>query len=92
MPSVRFQLFREGVQDAELRLSIIRAYLMLPEEQRKPYRALLDELPGRVGASMFLGQNELALDLPAYRARLQVAAAELAGVKSEARWEQPPNE
>jgi hypothetical protein len=91
IPTVRFQMMREGVQDTEVRLSIMRAYAKLPEEQRKPYRALLDELPGRIGSgSAFLSQCELAYDWPAYMAREQAAAAELAGVRSEATWDAPP--
>jgi hypothetical protein len=42
------------------------------------------------GAPWYLSQCELAYDWPGYVARLHQAAAELAGVKSEARWEAPP--
>jgi hypothetical protein len=90
-PTVRFQAFREGLQDAEIKTLMVRSYLKLPEEQRKPYRAILDELRDRMGASSwFISQQELALDWPAYVAKLHLAAAELAGVKSAAKWEQPP--
>jgi len=69
-----------------------RGYLNLPEEERKPYRALLDELWVRMGwgSPFFLSQSELSYDWPSYVARVHLAAAELAGVKTEAKWEQPP--
>jgi hypothetical protein len=83
-------MLREGVQDAEVKTAIVRAYLNLPEEQRKPYRALLDGLRERMGVSnWFASQQELALDWSSYVARLHLAAAELAGVKTGAKWEQP---
>jgi hypothetical protein len=92
IPTVQFQMLREGVQDAEVRLAIIRAYAKLPEEQRVPYRAMLDEQVRRIfwGAPMFISQNELSYDWPGYVAKVHLAAAELAGVKTKAKWEEPP--
>jgi hypothetical protein len=92
VPTVRFQMLREGVQDAEVKTAVVRAYLNLPEEERKPYRALLDELWVRMGwgSPFFLSQSELSYDWPSYVARVHLAAAELAGVKAEATWEQLP--
>jgi len=91
-PTVRFQMLREGVQDAEVKTAIVRSYLKLPEEARKPYRALLDELQMRMGWGhpFYLSQCELVFDWPAYVARLHLAAAELAGEKTEATWDNPP--
>lgn len=91
VPTVRFQMFREGVQDMELRWMIIRALLALPEDQRKPYRDLLDEhLRRGEWANTILSQFELQYDWRAYAARVQRAAAELAGQTTQARWETPP--
>jgi len=92
VPTVRFQMLREGVQDAEVKTAVVRAYLKLPEEERKPYQALLDELWVRMGwgSPFYLSQSELSYDWPSYVARLHIAAATLAGVKTEAAWEQPP--
>jgi hypothetical protein len=92
VPTVRFQMLREGIQDAEVKTAIVRAYMNLPEEARKPYRALLDELLVRMGwgSPFFLSQSELSYDWPGYVARLHLAAAEAAGVRTEATWEQPP--
>jgi hypothetical protein len=90
-PTVRFQMLREGVQDVELRLMIVRAYLKLGEDKRKPYRNLLDEYRRRTDwAGSYLSQHELGFDWRGYAAQVQQAAAELTGEKSEAKWEQPP--
>jgi hypothetical protein len=91
VPTVRFQMFREGVQDMELRWKIIRALLAKPEDQRKPYRDLLDEhLRWDLWARNALPQFELQYDWRTYAARVQQAAAELAGQPTQARWETPP--
>jgi hypothetical protein len=90
-PTVRFQMLREGVQDVELRLMMVRAYLKLPEDRRKPYRELLDAFRRRTfWAGEYLSQSELSYDWRAHAARVQAAAAELAGIKCDATWEQPP--
>jgi hypothetical protein len=97
LPTVRLQMIREGLQDFEARMAILDASAKLPAEQQKPYRDLLDDLLRRVkagGGFLFgaecLPLTELSYDWPAYVARLHAAAAELSGVKTEARWEQPP--
>ncbi|MCY3019347.1 MAG: hypothetical protein NTW87_10020 [Planctomycetota bacterium] len=92
VPTVRFQMLREGLQDAEVKTAIVKAYLSLPEAERKPYRELLDELLTRMawGSPFFLSQCELGYDWPAYVARLHQAAAQLAGIKDDARWDNPP--
>ena len=91
LPTVRFQMFREGVQDHEIRAAIIRAYAQLPEDQRPPYRVLLQEFVTRHDwGSRYLSQMELAYDYPAYLARLHATAAELAGTKMDGAWERPP--
>jgi hypothetical protein len=41
------------------------------------------------GSPFYLSQCELAYAWPAYVARLHLAAGELAGVKTDAEWEQP---
>jgi hypothetical protein len=84
-PTVQFQMLREGVQDFEIRMSIVRGYLRLPEDKREPYRQLLDELGQRIGSGAYLSQHELAYDWPAYVARVQLAAAELAAQSGSAR-------
>jgi hypothetical protein len=92
VPTVRFQMLREGAQDSEVKAAIVKAYLDLPEGSRKPYRAILEELLTRMawGSPFYLSQSELGYDWPGYVARLHQAAAELAGVRSDARWDSPP--
>jgi hypothetical protein len=91
-PTVRFQMMREGVQDTELRYMIVRAYLKLPEADRKPYQDLLNEFARRVAWSAgYLPQYELGYGWRGHVAKVQAAAAELAGVKTGANWETPPH-
>ena len=91
IPTVRFQMLREGVQDFEARMAVVRALARLPEDQRKPYRALLDELGRRMAMGhSYLSQHELSYDWPSYVAKVHLAAAELAGANAKARWDAPP--
>jgi hypothetical protein len=91
LPTVRLQMLREGVQDMEIRWTIIRACQNLPEDRRKPYHDLLNEFVQRAyWGSPYLSQCELSYDWRAYTAEVQTAAAELAGVKPDAKWEMPP--
>ena len=94
LPTLRFQMLRENVQDWEIKRMMVAAYLKLPDEKRAPYRAVLNELARRVefGSSFYLSQSELQYDWPAYVARLHETAADLLGTKSEARWAKPPVE
>jgi len=91
VPTVRFQMMRQAVQDAELRLAIVRACLKMPEDARKPYRALLDEFGRRVACGRdYLSQQELGYGWQKYVVEMQQTAAELCGVKTSARWDAPP--
>jgi hypothetical protein len=91
VPTVRFQMMREGVQDMEVRFSILRACAKLPADQRKSHHELLDDLVRRIASGgQYLSQLELGYDWPAYAARVQETAAELAGAKATAKWEEPP--
>ena len=90
-PTVRFQMLREGLQDMELRLAIIRSLSNVPADRRQTYRALLDEHLRRGNwARQLLGQFELQYDWRAYAAQVQAAAAELACAAAEADWKGPP--
>jgi hypothetical protein len=74
----------------EIRRMIIRALLAKPEDQRKPYRELLDEHLRRdlwVNTSL---PFDLQYDWRSYAAQVQQAAAELAGQPTQARWDTPP--
>jgi hypothetical protein len=92
IPTVQFQMLREAIQDAEIRATIVRAYLKLPAEKQKPYRDLLDELNRRIswGSPMILSQQEISYGWSAYVARLHQAAAELTGAPAGAAWNEPP--
>ncbi len=91
MPTVRFQMLREGVQDQEIRTMLVRAYLALPEDEREPYRDLLDELHRRIAwGGGYISNHEMAFDWPTYAAQVQEAAADLIGPRIHARWDRPP--
>jgi len=80
VPTIRFQMLREGVQDMEIRWQIIRAARALPAERRQAVHAVLDEFPQRVKwGTPYLSQCELSYGWPAYVAQVQQLAAELAG-------------
>jgi hypothetical protein len=80
VPTIRFQMLREGVQDMELRWQIIRAARALPPERRQAVHAVLDEFPQRVKwGTPYLSQCELSYGWPAYVAQVHQLAAELAG-------------
>jgi hypothetical protein len=91
VPTVRFQMFREGVQDFEVRVVLLKALAGLPEDRRTAYLDLLDQAGKRMrwGAA-YLSQHELAHDWPGYVARVQEAAAAAAGTEVTARWDEPP--
>jgi hypothetical protein len=91
LPTVRLAMMREALQDFEPRLVILQALATLPAEKQAACRALLDELRRRFAVgNAYLSQAELGLGWPGYVARLHAAAAELAGLKMDATWEQPP--
>jgi hypothetical protein len=95
LPTVRLQMVREGVQNFEARLTIIEAMAKLSEEQKKPYQGLLNTIlygKGRLGGgSGCLIQTELNGNAPGLQfAQIYRAAEELSGIKTEAKWEEPP--
>ena len=91
MPTVRFQMLREGVQGVELRLRILRKLPGLPAEKQTEYRSLLNTLAYRWGCgSSHISQLELAYDWPAYAAKVQEMAAALDGATAAATWTAPP--
>jgi hypothetical protein len=91
LPTVRFWMMRESVQEFEPRLTILESLSKLPADEQKPLRSLLNGLHHRIGTGcLYLSQMELSLDWPSYTAGVYEAAAELAGVKSGAKWEEPP--
>ena len=92
VPTVRFQMFREGVQELEICRMIARELQGKPAEVREKYGRMVDA----VGAQhpQFLGippSFEMATDLVGRSARLMAAAAELAGNPAKDRWDAPPS-
>jgi hypothetical protein len=93
VPTVRFQMLREGVQDMEIRWRMIRSARELPAERKQAVYATLDEFPRRARwGTPYLSQCELSYDWRGYVAQVQETAAELAGAKSDARWDCPPRQ
>jgi hypothetical protein len=96
-PTVRLQMVREGLQDFAARWLIAKKILSLPEPERQAYRALLNEIHthtgvwGRIDPVNLLPHTALGYDWQAYVARVHAAAAEADGVKTDAKWEQPPS-
>ena len=90
VPSVRFQMLREGVQETEARIFIAKSLPALPAEKQKPYRDLLAQRAAarRVGA--VLTQAQISLDWLGLTAREYAAAAQLAGEESDGEWSAPP--
>ena len=91
LPTVRLAMMREALQDFEARLVILQALSGLPADEREAHRRLLDDLRRRMGTgNAYLSQMELNLDWLGYVARLYRAAEDLTGLKTQARWDEPP--
>jgi hypothetical protein len=82
VPTVRFQMLREGVQDMEIRWQVIRAARALPADRQQAAHAVLDEFSQRAKwGTPYLSQCELSYGWQAYVAQVQQLAAELTGDK-----------
>jgi hypothetical protein len=102
LPTVRFQMYREAVQEAEAWLTIVGTCATRQDEQAKASMALyrnavnlyarggLHDPRGAVENST-LPLAKLSLGWPGAIARAYEAAGELTGAKSEAKWSQPPS-
>jgi hypothetical protein len=101
LPTARFQMYREAVQEAEAWLTIVGTCATRQDEQAKASMALYRNavnLYARGGLHDPRGAVENALPLaklslgwPGAIARAYEAAGELTGAKSEATWQQPPS-
>ncbi len=89
-PTVRLEMIREGLQDHELRATLVRRAATLAEGEREALLALADELGHILGHGQYLSLHETALGWLDYSPRLQEAVADLAGVRTDARWDRPP--
>ena len=91
VPTVRLLKTREGLQEFEPRLTIIQSLAKLPAESQKQHRGLLNEFNWRChGGNTPLSQSLISLDWTAYVARVYRAGEELSGIKTDAKWEEPP--
>jgi hypothetical protein len=90
VPTVRFQMLREGVQETEARIHICKSLHKLPEDQQERYRQLLRERGIARGVAGALTQSQISLDWLGLTAREYAAAAELSGEENVGRWDSPP--
>jgi hypothetical protein len=99
LPTVRFQMIREGLQDFESSMDVMEKIVAMPAEQQAAHRAALDlrrELMDRINnigsSALHAPATEFSRDWHSLFARYHEAAAALAGVKTGARWESPPSD
>jgi hypothetical protein len=95
LPTVRFQMYREAVQETEAWLTIVGTCATRQDDEAKAYMALYRNavnLYARGGGveNSALPLAKLSLGWPGAIARAYEAAGELTGAKSAATWQQPP--
>jgi hypothetical protein len=90
VPTVRFRMLREGVQETEARIAIARALPGLEEAGAARLRRLLDERVTARRVAAALTQAQISLDWLGLTAREFAAAAELAGDPPGPAWDAPP--
>ncbi len=95
LPTVRFQMYREAVQEAEAWLTIVGTCATRQDDQAKAYMALYRDavnLYARGGGveNSVLPLAKLSLGWVGAIARAYEVAGELTGAKSEATWQQLP--
>ena len=90
LSTVRFQMFREGIQETEARIFLAERLGSLPEERQRRCRELLAEREVARSVGRALTQAQISLDWLALTAREYAAAAELAGARPDATWTSPP--
>jgi len=96
LPTVRFQMYREAVQEAEAWLTIVGTCATREDDQAKAYMALYRNavnLYARGGGveNSAVPLAKLSLGWVGAIARAYEAAGELTGAKSPATWQQPPS-
>ena len=100
LPTVRFQMYREAVQEAEAWLTIVGTCANRQDAQAQAYMALYRNAVNLFarwrgtfhygGVENSLPLAKLSLGWPGAIARAYQAAGELTGAKSAAKWQQPP--
>ena len=95
LPTVRFQMYREAVQEAEAWLTIVGTCATREDDRAKAYMALYRDavnLYARGGGveNSSVPLAKVSLGWVGAIARAYEAAGELVGAKSAAKWQQPP--
>ena len=90
VPTARFQMVREAIQETEAWIAILQATAKLPADDQQPYRQLWNDAMLSYKLADYLTQVPLSLGWLGRIARTYAAAGELAGIKADARWDQPP--
>jgi hypothetical protein len=95
LPTVRFQVYREAVQEAEAWLTIVGTCATRQDDEAKAYMALYRDavnLYARGGGveNSTVPLAKLSLGWVGAIARAYEAAGELTGAKSAATWQEPP--
>jgi len=90
IPTVRFQMLREGVQEAEAWIFVVTSLQKRCDEDKKRYEGLLSEREVTRRVAGVLTQAQISLDWLGLTSRMYAAAAELAGERTEAAWSSPP--
>jgi hypothetical protein len=95
LPTVRFQMYREAVQEAEAWLTIVGACATREDDQAKAAMALYRDTVklyarGDGVENSIVPLAKLSLGWPGAIARAYEVAGELTGAESAAKWQQPP--
>ncbi|MFW6066572.1 MAG: glycoside hydrolase domain-containing protein, partial [Planctomycetota bacterium] len=91
VPTVRFQMLREGLQETELRIHLAAQLPELDEDKQQQIQALMEQhRQSALMAGRGLDQMQLSFDWLGLNAKLMAAAVELAGESEPGSWDDPP--
>ena len=91
VPTVRFLMLREGLEETELRIHLAAKLPELDEGKRQRIETLMEQRrQSWAMAGRGLGQMQLSLDWQGLNARKLEAAVELAGESGAGSWDSPP--
>jgi hypothetical protein len=103
LPTVRYQMLREALQETEARIAIKQALFKTSPEAFSPKRkaeerseaeksnlAVLGDYNHRLRVHGHISQSDLSLDWFRSVAQMYTLAGELTGAKAPAAWDQPP--
>ncbi len=91
VPTVRFQMLREGLQETEVRIDLAAQLHELDEDEQRRIEALMEQRrQSALMAGRGLGQMRLSFDWLGLKANMMAMAAELAGESEVGSWDDPP--